>query len=45
MKAKELKKISDHYVEVEGKMYLAKFEREEEYLCQTEKEVNNLTSD
>jgi hypothetical protein len=33
------------YIETEEKMYLAKFEREEEYSCQTEKEVNNLTSD
>lgn len=37
------------YIQTEEKMYLAKFEREEEYLCQTkekqlcpkEKEVNN----
>lgn len=33
------------YIETEEKMYLAKFEREEEYSCQTGKEVSNLTSD
>ena len=41
------------YIETEEKMYLAKFEREEEYLCQPkgknlcpkEKEANKLISD